>query len=310
MNLADLANFIAGKIRLTDLATLAKLKGFAGQRYAQMHAGALWKDALGIYTFAVAAGQHTVILPAGIAQFVAAKFDRTGLVPVDQAFLFNSSPGLWEEAGTPSHCSELAAIATRVMPSAAGEQIRVSSSDAGDAGSLVTLHGEDASGEPKTEQITLNGTPPVFSLGSYAVIYGFSKRATVGTITMTSGASSTVYQTLLPAETQRLHRRVRLHAAPTVPLTLLVLGKRHPGPFTQDADATALPPLCDQALQALVHGDALEWMSQHGKAQAKFAEGLALEMAAKKAETYQAVQSRRIVPAEAMAEGCTGDDFL
>ena len=50
---------------------------------------------------------------------------------------------------------------------------------------------------------------------------------------------------------------MRLHQIPSSALTLLILAKRHPGPFTQDTDATNLPTLCDQGLQAMVHGDAL-----------------------------------------------------
>ena len=86
-----------------------------------MWAGALWKDSLVILSRAVTAGEPTLILPSHIANFVAAKFDYTGLIPVDQAFIFASNPELWDDAGTPTHCSELAAIATKVMPDAAGE---------------------------------------------------------------------------------------------------------------------------------------------------------------------------------------------
>jgi hypothetical protein len=311
MNLGDLATFIGGKIGMSDAATLAKIKGFALERYKQIYAAALWKDALSIYTLAVAADQSTVILPAHVAQFIGAKFDTERLIPVDQAFIFSSYPELWDNSGTPTHCSELAAIATKVMPLAAGELVKVKSSAAGDvAPAKVTLHGEDVNGDPQQEQVTLTGAALAASVNSYAVLYGFSKAATVGTITLRNAADSATLQTLLPGDTQRLHRRLRLHTIPSVALTLMVLAKRHPGTFVNDTDATALPSLCDQALQAYVHGDALEFQRQYGKAQGKFAEAIALEKAAKDRETYQSAQTARFTPGDPMAEGCNPGDFL
>ncbi len=311
MTLGNLASFVGGKIGMTDAATLTKIKGFAKERYAAMYAGALWKDALSILTKAVAVNQSTIILPPHYAQFLAAKFDRTGLVPIDQSFLFASNPELWDSAGTPSHCSELHAIATATMPATAGELVSVRSTTA-DTG-VISLHGEDGNGEPQQEQMTLNGTNKVSSVNAYAVLYGVSKGTTTGTITLRDNVGAfggVTFVQLLPTETQRLHRRIRLHSITGEALTLLVLAKRHAGPFTQDSEATNLPSLCDQALQAMVHGDALEWQRQYGKAQGKFAEGLALLAEAKKTEIYQAAQQQRITPGDCLAEGCGGSDYL
>lgn len=309
MNLGDLATLVGGKVGLSDAASLTLWKAYAKQRYHALCAGALWKDLLTVYTFAVAANQNTIILPHQVAQFVGAKYDTTGLIPVDQAWIFASNPELWEQVGAVTHCSELAAIATKVMPLAAGEALKLKSSNAGDV-SLVTIHGEDTNGDAQQEQIALNGLALVATVNSYAVVYGLSKAATVGTITVRNNADSATLLTLLPAETQRLHRRLRLHQVTGEALTLLVLGKRHPGPFSNDNDATGLPTPCDQALQAYVQGDALEKMRQYGKAQAKFAEALALEAKAKKDETYQAAQSKRLTPGDGMAEGCNPSDYL
>lgn len=308
MNLGDLATFIGGKIGMSDAATLTKIKGFARQRYDQMVAGALWKDLLSIHSFAVAINQNTVILPHQVAQFVAAKFDYTGLIPTDQAFIFNSNQALWADTGTPTHCSELAPIATKVMPADAGELLKLKSSAAGDTGK-VTVHGEDENGDGQQEQVTLTGTVPVFTVSKYKVVYGLSKGASTGTITVRNNNDNLTLLTLAPTDVQKLHRRLRLHMIPTEALTLLVLAKRHPSPLVNDADATALPPLCDQALQAYTHGDALEWQQQYGKAQGKFAEAIALEAKAKRSEVYQAAQSARITPADGMAEGCSSSDF-
>lgn len=309
MLLGTLASFVAGKIGMTDAATLTKIKGYATQRYAQIYAGALWKDALSIYSLSVAAAQSTVILPSHVAHFLGAKFDRTGLIPIDQAFLFASNPELWDDAGTPSHCSELAAVATKIMPATAGETIQLRSTNAGDT-SAVTLHGEDGNGDPVQEQVTLAGTGAANSTQTYAILYGFSKAATIGTVTAYKTAGIVPIQSLGPTENQRLHRRLRLHLIPGVALTLLVLAKRHAGPFTNDNDATALPSLCDQALQAMVHGDALEWQRQYGKAQGKFAEAIALQTEAKRTETYQAAQNARMTPGESLGEGCSAYELM
>jgi hypothetical protein len=310
MILGDIASFVAGKIGMTDAATLAKLKSYAAQRYALICADALWKDLLSVYTKSVAAGAHTVILPGHVSDFVEAKYDQTGLIPVDQAFIFRSYAELWDDTGTPSHVSELAPIATKVMPLAAGEILRFASSNGSDVGNPVQIHGEDVNGEQLSETVLLNGASWVQSVNNYVSVFGLSKGATQGTVTVTGSISLLTLATLKPTETQKLHRRIRLHTIPGQDLTLLILAKRHPGPFTADADATQLPPKCDQALLALVHGDALEWQRQYSKAQIKFGEGLALLATAKKDEVFQRSQVKRITPGESLAEGCNPHDFL
>src|SRR6185369_13077590 len=112
MTLNDLTSFIGGKIGLTDADSLARIKGFATERYRAIYAMALWKDSLSVYTKAVAAAQNEVVLPYHVAHFVAAKFLQQSLIPVDHAFLFNSDPDLWDRNGTPTHCSELPPMAT------------------------------------------------------------------------------------------------------------------------------------------------------------------------------------------------------
>lgn len=314
MTLADLATFVGTKIGMTDSATLTKIKTWAAQRYASMYAGALWKDALSIYSFAVAANQHTVILPHHVSQFLAAKYDYERLIPVDAAFLFASNPELWDSAGSPTHCSELAAIATKIqIPTPS--QLYVYGSSSADETKTLRIQGEDANGNPLSETLTLIATGPTSQAatsGVFAVVHNWTKGGTVGQVELKDTASPTpnLLQTLKAAEKQKLHRRVRLHATPPNAMTLLVLAKRHPGPFTDDNDATTLPAQCDQALQALVHGDALEWQQQYGKAQAKFAEGVALLEAAYRTELYQAANAYRLTPGDPLAEGCSPQDWL
>jgi len=310
MNLGNLAAYVGTKIGMSDAATLAKLKTFAAERYKSMYEGALWKDTLSVLTKSAAIGQSTVILPSHLAQFIAAKYDATGLIPIDQSFLFASNPQLWDQNGTPTHCSELAPIATKLDMVGGSDRLKITGGNALDTTQQVRIYGEDIDGEPIDETVQLAGTTTVMTTQAFGIVYGLSKPATQGTVVAQSNANNATYVSLAPGDTQKLHRRVRLHVIPANAITLLILAKRHPGPFTADADATNLPGLCDQALQALVHGDALEWQQQYGKAQGKFAEGLALLQQAKQAETYQASQQIRFTPAESLADGCNPNSFL
>ena len=310
MTLAKLAEFIGSKVGLNDTTSLQKIWKYATQRHALIWSDALWKDALSIYTFAVAANQDTVILPPHVSDFVEAKTDDEGLIPVDQVFIFRTYAELWDNIGTPTHCSELAPIATKKMPPTTGDRIKISSSSAADTVNAVQFYGEDVNGEPLAETVVLNGVADVLTVGSYKVVYGLSKGATVGTVTAKESTSSTTLVVLGPNDNQKLYRRLRLHAIPGNAFTLLVLAKRHPAPYANENDSPLLPPKCEQALIALTHGDTLEFMRQYGKAQGKFQEGIALLTGAKKDEVYQRAQSKRITPSESLAEGCNPNDFL
>lgn len=305
--LAKIATAVSDVIGLSDDATMAKIKRFAALRYDFIASDSLWKDLLAVYTYSVAAGQTVVMMPPHVTDVVECKADNSGLIPIDQMFLFRSYAELWSELGTPSHWSELAPLAT-VGELTAAERMKFVSTSAADT-STVKIHGEDSTGQPLSELITLTGTTPSLTAGSFLTVYGVSKGTTTGTITMVGNNSAVTFTTLKPAENQRLYRRIRLHTIPAAAFTLLVLAKRAPAELENDTDATQLPAKCDQALIALTRADTQKWLRQYGKAQDEIAEGLALLKDAKTDETYQAAHSKRMTPGESLAAGCSPSDY-
>lgn len=301
MILADIALQVARKIGLTDAATLAVLKGFARSRHEAIWRSALWRDTLTIHTRSIPAGAPVYILPHQVAAVVAVRLDDSGLIPVDQAFAFDSLADLWDESGTPTHYTELGVIATRQLPASPGERLSIVSTSSDDTAIKISITGEDADGHELREVLTLAGTSAVLSAHTYAVVYQLSKATSLGSVNVHGHTSGNYLQTLLPDESARQHRRIRLLGAPSRETPALILCKRHPAPLRNDSDDTLLTS-CDPGLLALVLGDALEWTQQYAKAASKFSEGNALIESAKIAGLYQSAQAARVVIGHGLGE--------
>ena len=296
---ADLIDYVCGKIGQTDNAFKAKIGTYGKLRRDMLWQMVLWLDTLSIYTKAVTADAHTLIMGSQVHRIIAAKTTRQGLLPVDQAFLFTNDPQIWERNGDPIFFSQPAASGLAVAPATAGEKLALVSSNAADTGS-VSIYGE-ANGVEYGEVVALNGTSTVQTVYDYTDVLNLSKDATAGTITVTGMTSAATLLTLLAAQREKRHARLRLHETPSATDTLLVLAKRHPPPFDNDSDTTGLPSL-DNALLAFVMADALELLRQYAKAKEKNSEGSALLAEAKKNAIYQEARRVTMTPAAPLGE--------
>lgn len=299
MELSDLVTLVAAKVQKTDSASIALMKSWASTRYQMIWNDELWKDSLSIYTFNVAASQSQVLMPAHTERIVNARFNATGLLPVEQSFLFSANPLVWDQLGTVARFSKPAAVGTKAMPSTSGERVSLVSSDGADTAKTVSIYGELA-GVEQSETLQLNGTTPVLSVNSYDIIYGLSKVATTGSVTATGQTSSTVLQTFGPTDRQKLHPRLQLHPTPNVGFSLAVLAKRKANPLVADTDVTLLAGV-DRVLEAFVHYDALEWLRQTARAQSKLSEATALLQRLKNEQVYQEASMPQILPYDAQS---------
>lgn len=307
MILGDLALLVGNKVGMTDATTLALIKSWAARRHQMICDGALWKDLLGIYTLSVTAGQTEVILPAQIDRHVAAKYDQTNIMPVDQVFVFATDPGMWDRTGLPMRMAELPAVGARTMP--ATEKISLVSSNAADTATKITIVGQLA-GEEITETLTLNGTTVVQSANSYDLLFTVSKQATAGNVTVKGVTSNTTLVTLQAAETERRHVRLRLLEAPQAAITLMILGKRKAPALTNDSDQPALRGI-DPCLEAFVLADVYEWQRQGDDAAAKRQEAMALREQLQETECFHAANIQQLVPYDGHDSGypLTGKGF-
>lgn len=292
MILTDLAYRVGRKIGMTDATTLALIYEWADARHEMVCAGELWKDLLSIYTLAVSAAQSTVILPPQIDRLVAARYDTTNLLPVDQVFLFATDPGIWDRTGIAARMAELPAVGCRVMPTS--ERIALVSNNAADTTQTVSIVGELAGAEVR-ESLTLNGTSAIQSVNSYDLIYTLAKETTAGRVAVTGVTSLAALLTLQADETARPHCRLRLLEGTTDALTLMVLGKRKAHRLLLAADQPAIRGL-EGCLEAFVLADAYEWQRQTEDAADKRAEAMALLEKLKNTEVFQAANVQQLVP--------------
>jgi hypothetical protein len=300
MILGEIVSYACGKAGRSDDGFKAKVRTWAQLRRDMLWQQQLWKDSLAIYTKAVTAGQATVYLPAHIEKLVAARHDDTALLPVDQVFLFNDDPGMWERTGTPMEFSRPAASGVAVALPANGEKVNLVSGNAADVGKKVSIYGE-LNGEEVTELVLLNGTSAVQSVNTFTEIWQLSKEATAGQVTATGATSAATLVRLAAEQTEKRHPRLRFHETPVAAITLAVLAKRLPPPLRNDSDATGLPSL-DNALLAFVSADALEHMRQYNKAAAKTKEGNAILERAMSTEIFHEAKGGRITPNDSVGD--------
>jgi hypothetical protein len=300
MILGEIVSYACGKAGRSDDSFKAKVRTWAKMRRDMVWQQQLWKDSLGIYTKAVAAAQSTIYLPAHLEKIVAAKHGTTTLLPVDQVFLFNDDPGIWDRAGTPMEFSRPAASGIAVALPANGEKVNLVSTNAADVGKKVSIYGE-LNGEEVTELVLLNGTSQVQSVNTFTEIWQLSKEATAGQVTATGATSAATLVRLDTEQTEKRHPRLRLHETAAAALTLAVLAKRLPPPLKNDSDATGLPSL-DNALLAFVAADALEGMRQYAKAAEKNKEGTALLERALVTEVYHENKGGRLTPTDSVGD--------
>lgn len=304
MILGEIVSHVCGKIGRSDASFQALVRGWAEQRRNLIWQQALFLETLAIYTKAVAAGQHTVFLPSQIERIVAVRTGTRALLAVDQVFLFNANPELWDQTGTPMEFSRPSPSGVSAALANGGERLSFVSGNAADVGKNVSLYGE-LNGEEVQELLTLNGTAAVQTAEVFSEIFNLSKEATAGQITATGVTSLATLVRLSATQTEKRHPRIRLHETPAAALTLAVLAKRQPPPLKNDADSTGLDKL-DAAVLAFTMGDALEKIRQYGKAATKVSEANAVLTAAKENAIYQEARSVRAHPEDSL--GDTGFD--
>lgn len=302
MILGDIVTEVCGKIGQTDESFKTKIRRAAKLRRDMLWGMVLWKDTLSIYTKAGAAAQHTLFMPSQVELIVAVKNGDQSVFPVDQVYLFNNDPQIWERSGNPLLFSQPPASGVGLAPLPAGERFSLKSNNAGDVGKKVSIYGE-LNGEEMSEVLTLNGTAAVQTVNLYNEVLNLSKEATAGAVAVSGVTSLASLVSLSPAQREKRHCRLRLHEIPGAAVTLLILAKRNAPPLVNDTDTTGLPSL-DNAILAFVMGDGLQHIRQYAKASTMQSEGTALVTEAKKTNVYQEARRTTITPGDSLGDDC------
>lgn len=287
----EIIDQVCTKIGITDATTRTVIGGFAARTHAMICEAANWKDLLSLYTVSVAANTTEVILPAWAERFLAARYNHTNLLPVDQVFLFATDPEMFDRSGTPTRVAQLPSVATRTAPD--GGTLTIVSSNAANTSAVAIVGAKN--GEEKRETVTLSGTTPMVTANQYDVLYSLAKQATAGTVTVSDATATLV--TLAADETDKKHIRLRLLETPSAAITLVVLAKRRVPPMTSDSMPAAVRGI-DQAWEAFTLGEAWEWMRQGDDANAYVQKGIALLNDAKVNETWRETTAQALAPTD------------
>lgn len=294
MNLQQMGEAIASKIGLPDSETAALIQQYLARRYQMLWQSAPWRDACTLYTIEVEAGTSYLVLPDEAETALAAAWDQAGLLPGSEAIALSDRAQALLEQGQPAELMDVGRVGLAGDPQ--GGQITLTSNDVQDTDVQATLIGHK-SGIEVREVVTLTGTNAITPAASFDLVRALSKTVSRGTITVRRAADSVVLGVLGPKDVEKQHVRIRLLPPADKDGTLMLLAKRRCHPLRDPADVPVLRG-ASLALEAFAHGDALEWMRQYAKAQAKFAEAMALLEHAKRDDAWQPMRSQQILPVD------------
>lgn len=208
------------------------------------------------YSFTTTANTRNYVLPDYFGRV--AGFDRlirnvtlgSRIRPISQDELDDVAP----EAGTTLETSGLPARyilggtqGVLRQPSSVGEAIEVVSSSPDDVGRLVTVEGQDTSGEWLSAQVALNGTVAVL-VGTFRTVINFSKAipdgtslpgeglSSAGIVTLRTTAGLTTLEALKPSESAHERLVLSLYPKPDAPYLIAVPVIRAPKRLIADSD--------------------------------------------------------------------------
>lgn len=120
-------------------------------------------------------------------------------------------------------------------------------------------------GYENTETVTLSGTTPATTTGSYTKILQISKSATSsGVITVTSNSGAVTIAVIPAGQLQARYRIIRFFYIPTASVSMVVRYKRSPLPLVNDYDY----PILDIADELVVGATADAWRAKRQFAKA------------------------------------------
>lgn len=312
MTLAEMADFVTEKVRMTDQAAVALAKDFLRRRYEMIWAEALWRDALEIVTFTFTPGRTDATLslidnvrtsangiwvaPASVDRIMSIRSSlRMLVVDNDEALMMNVLDA-YAQSGP--------AVNFSVLPACVGfnnsdaDALSLSFAVAPAVASTIVVGWTNATGEQfRTEYSVKNATALDSTL---ARVDSISKPTTETALLLTSALGTLL--TLGPAAGIAPRRTAaRLFPVPIVATDFRALVKKKADSLLADEDTPGLRGV-ENALLAFVQADLLERGRQYAKAAQVQQEAVALLAQLKTVETLQQSNRVRIQPVMGLNE--------
>ena len=322
MTLAELANFVCGKVRQTDTRAIAKCKEFIARRYELIYNDALWRDSLYLFAFTFtpnstaavpegpASWDATHLMPTVVDKVIAIRSASQEITATGQEILMRGGFDAFAETGAPVQFATLAPC-VNILPSAyATHDLGIEADSPNDTGSPWTAHivAPDGTRTKVTELLVDAVTISISS--SVTIIERVTKQVTAATVNLnTNGASFLVSRASAIDTSFPLRLPVRFFPTPTAAVDLRALVKKKFVPLADDADVPELRNV-DLGLIAYAQADMWEYARQIGKAQAKFAEAAATLSQLKMLHTWQEQTLVRAVPEVFEPSGVVVDQLV
>lgn len=323
MNLVDMANYVAGKVRQTDAAAIARCRLFLRQRYEMIWNEALWRASVFRHDFTfrkvpilaplppfgnywsnapysggtTPTGGGVQMMPAMVDRVLALRRADAGIGVEMQEGLFRSALDEFEQTGVPMKFA--------VLPPAVLDIQRANSTDiassgvvlqyaAGDAGSAVVVRYLDFNGETQEETVTLAGGGLIMMTGTPQTFLSVTKPVTSAAVTFVFDVD-TLFSIAATATAATVRARIRLLPRPIVDTACKCLVKKKPAALVRDADVPELIGV-ENALMCFAEGDMYQHARQIGKKQALVQEALALLEQFKRMEVVQQASRMQVTP--------------
>jgi hypothetical protein len=230
--LNDVVEQVCIRLQTWSPETKLAVQQVAQRNYLDLYEKFLWKDSIVFRSVASPVGGE-ITLPLEFSRVLNVREPNTTyrMIPTDLNFFFEQWSSIFDQdpllnPAAPVRYSYLTPVATAQNPANA-ETFIVKSTSANDVNNKVFLRGVSG-GTVVSEEITLNGTADVVTANAYERFYTFSKKKSVGDISLTGVDSTATIETLPASETGRQYIRLRFFPYKIEPLALTVLGKKNP----------------------------------------------------------------------------------
>lgn len=299
MTLSNIADYVCLKVGQTDADSIAACKSFANVRYKMIWDAALWRDTLALVSVTTTAGSNWLLMPVGIERVLKVRVDTTTIGPFDAGTVFDFSPDLFDNQGTPAGFMTFAPVVLGPMDGVLGINVlNVGASASDDLEVTATYEVEYNAAQNVLGNDTLVATHalrPSWSILGTGVqfLLRFDKGVTAVGYELDYNSTQLFFGANDISAPRRA--RIKLLQGPATATACLVQGKRACPGLNSDTDTPLLRNI-DNALVAFAQSDMLERQRQYSKAAAKAQEAAGQLKIMLNLELEQSANVQRIIP--------------
>lgn len=316
MTLAEMADFVCGKVRQTDTASIAKCKSYLARRYGMIYNQELWKDSLWAYDFTFdttdlstdpvniiyntlpfgnvyAVRRGAWLFPAAVDKVVSVRASNNPIPVTSEQEFYKQDLDAYALTGPATNFIQMPKIVAYAdsVSDTNDDSTELLGDTAADHNLNVTCEFLDHEGELQSTTGRMSG----FHVGAVRVLLKVTKDESTGGAYLNNSDSDVPWYRIGSNASEPLRCRIRFAPSPQETTAFKALVKLKAQSMTDDAEEPQISGIED-CLMAFVQGDMLQRARQYGKAQVVSQEALALLSQLKIAGVAQEAHDQRITP--------------